>query len=150
MANIIKNIKDIYEHYGHKETRLRYHVVLVTKYRRKLFHIENLLKEALNECELRSHLKIHAMGYDKDHIHLLISFPPHYSISQTINRIKQFTTNYLYKRCNDYLRSYYWKTKHTLWSDSYFCSTVGSVSELSVKDYILNRGGIEHTIHPHH
>ena len=150
MANIIKNIKDIYEHYGHKETRLRYHVVLITKYRRKLFHIEGLLNEALKECESKSHLKIHVTGYDKDHIHLLISIPPQYSISQTIKRIKQFTTNYLYNHCEGYLRSYYWRSKRMLWSDSYFCSTVGSISEHAVRNYILNQGHVKNTIHPQH
>ena len=141
MTKRIKNIPDIYDHYGHKETRLRYHIILVTKYSRKnLSKIEDLLKDSLKECEAHSHLKIHAVGIDKDHIHMLVSFPPQYSVSQTVKRIKQFTTSYLYKHCEEYLRKYYWKTKHTLWSDSYFCSTIGSISEQSVREYIQNQG----------
>ena len=37
------------------------------------------------------------MNLDADHIHLLLSFPPDYSLSQTVNRLKQMTTNYLYR-----------------------------------------------------
>ena len=80
------------------------------------------------------------MNADKDHIHLLISFPPEYSLSQTINRLKQFTTNYLYRTNNDYLRHFYWSKKKVLWTSSYFCSTVGMISESKVSEYIKNQG----------
>ena len=151
MAKIIKNIKDIYDHYGHKETRLHYHVILVTKYRRKLFHIEGLLNEALKECESKSHLKIHVTGYDKDHIHLLISIPPQYSISQTIKRIKQFTTNYLYNHCEEYLRSYYWRSKRMLWSDSYMLlETIFLIKGMLKIQFIPSTKGVGVFLHLSH
>ena len=82
------------------------------------------------------------MNLDKDHIHLLISFPPDYSISQTVNRLKQMTTNYLYRDeyCNDWLRKFYWKKKRLLWTHGYFVSTIGHVSEDIVFEYIENQG----------
>lgn len=134
-------VKGIYEHYGHNKTRLRYHIILITKYRRKcLNQIKDIVFDAFKYTEEHSHMKIHYMNTDKDHIHLLISFPPKYSISQTINRLKQCTTNYLYDKCYDHLKQFYRRKKKTLWSDSYFCSTIGMISESKVSDYIKNQG----------
>lgn len=137
----MKPIEGIYECYGHNKTRLRYHIILVTKYGRKcLNQIKDYVFDAFKYTEEHSHMKIHYMNTDKDHIHLLISFPPKYSISQTIDRLKQCTTNYLYGKCYDHLKRFYWKKKKTLWSDSYFCSTIGMISESKVSEYIKNQG----------
>ena len=46
------------------------------------------------------------MNLDQDHIHLLISIPVEYSIDQTVSRLKQMTTNYLYREKNDYMRNF--------------------------------------------
>ena len=84
--------------YSHCKKHLRYHIIFVTKYRRKcLDKIRQQVFDAFRYVESKSHIKIHNMNLDKDHIHLLISFPPDYSISQTVNRLKQMTTNYLYR-----------------------------------------------------
>ena len=130
-------IKDLYINYGHKSIRVRYHIILVTKYRRKcLTDIKEQVFSTFKSIEQHAHIKIHNMNIDKDHIHLLISFPPEYSISQTINRLKQYTTNQLYKNCYDHLKKYYWTNKNILWSHSYFCSTLGTISEAKVNEYI--------------
>lgn len=137
----MKPIEGIYKCYGHNKTRLRYHIILITKYRRKcLDQIKEIVFDAFKETEQKSHMKIHYMNIDKDHIHLLISFPPQYSISQTINRLKQYTTNYLYRKCYDHLKRFYYRKKKMLWSDSYFCSTIGMISESKVSEYIKNQG----------
>lgn len=137
----MKRIDGVYECYGHCKTRLRYHIILITKYRRKcLDQIKDQVLESFKYTEEHSHLKIHYMNTNKDHIHLLVSFPPQYSISQTISRLKQCTTNYLYRTYESYLRRFYWRKKRMLWSDGYFCSTIGSVSEEKVATYIENQG----------
>ena len=77
------------------------------------------------------------MNLDADHIHLLLSFPPDYSLSQTVNRLKQMTTNYLYRneRTKNWLKQFYWKKKRLLWTHGYFVSTIGKVSEK--KQYLI-------------
>lgn len=62
-----------------------------------------------------------------------------YSISQTISRLKQCSTNFLYRSENEYFKNFYWKRKRVLWSESYFCSTIGSISENKVLEYINNQ-----------
>lgn len=133
--------RKIYECYKHSKTRLRYHLILTTKYRRScLQQIKNDVLESFNQCALHSDIKIHLINIDRNHIHLLISFPPKYSISQTVNRLKQYTTNYLYKNDYDHLKKFYWTNKKRLWSESYFITTIGNVSENKVLEYIKNQG----------
>lgn len=127
--------------YNHAKTSLRYHIIFSTKYRRKCLNpIHDIVINSFKCCESKSHFKILAMELDQDHIHLLITFPPSYSIVQTVRRLKQFTINYIYKQCEPYLRKYYWKPKKTLWTNGYFCATIGNVSEETLKQYIENQG----------
>lgn len=135
-----KDQLSIYECYGHSKTRLRYHIILTTKYRRSCLRaIKDDVLESFKQCALHSDIKIHLMNLDRNHIHLLISFPPKYSISQTVNRLKQYTTNYLYRTNYDYLKKFYWSNKKKLWSESYFITTIGNVSENKVLEYIKNQ-----------
>lgn len=135
MSKFIEDM--VYQCYGHSKGRIRYHLIFITKYRRKCLNdIKESVFEAFKEAEAASHLKIHIMNIDKDHIHMIVSFPPEYSISQTVNRLKQYTTRYLYSHNYDHLRRFFYKKKKTLWSNNYFCSTIGFVSENVVRQYI--------------
>ena len=126
---------------NHYKARLRYHFVFCTKYRKKcLDEIKEDVFASFKLCEEKSHFTILNMNIDKDHIHLLIEIPPVYSVGQTIRRLKEFTTNYLYRTQNDWLRKFYWSKKRKLWTNGYFCSTVGLVSEETVFEYINNQG----------
>lgn len=141
MDNIYKLVECRKGGYSHAKTHLRYHMIFVTKYRRKcLNQIRDDVLMAFAECSRLSHIRILNMNIDKDHIHLFITFPPKYSIGQTVNRLKQFTTNYLYTKREPYLRQFYWKKKKVLWTHGYYCSTIGNVSEETVFQYIENQG----------
>jgi len=134
-------MEEKYTTYNHAKTSLRYHMIFSTKYRRKCLNpIHDTILDAFRYCEEKSHFKILAMELDQDHIHLLITFKPAYSIEQTVRRLKQMTTQYIYDRCEAYLRQFYWKSKKVLWTHGYFCSTIGSVSEETVRQYIENQG----------
>ena len=87
-----------------------------------------------------SHIKIHCIELDKDHIHLLLEFKPSLSIEQVVRRLKQLTTKYIWEENEEFLRNFYWKNKRILWSGGYFCSTIGEVSEKKIKEYIENQG----------
>ena len=135
-----KDQLSIYKCYGHSKTRLRYHIILTTKYRRSCLQtIKDDVLESFKQCALHSDIKIHLMNLDRNHIHLLISFPQKYSISQTVNRLKQYTTNYLYRTNYDYLKKFYRSNKKKLWSESYFITTIGNISENKVLEYIKNQ-----------
>lgn len=130
-----------YKTYGHAKTRLRYHLIFSTKFRRKcLTDIHDLVIEAFQYADKKSDFSILTMELDKDHIHLLIEFKPKYSIEQVVKRLKQLTTSYLWRKHKDYLRKYYWKQRNILWTRGYFCSTIGEVSEQTLRKYIENQG----------
>lgn len=126
---------------AHCKHRLRYHVIFCTKYRRKcLNQIRDVILDSFKYAEEKSHFKIHFMEIDKDHIHFLISFPPKYSIEQTVRRMKQVSTNYAWNKESAYLKQFYWSKKKRLWTGGYFVSTIGEVSEKTIEHYIKNQG----------
>jgi putative transposase len=130
-----------YRTYNHAKTRLRYHIIFSTKYRRKcLTDIGEQVLLSFKHAESISHFRILTMEIDEDHIHFLIEFPPAYSVEQTVRRMKMVSTRYLYDNCLDYLRQFYWKNKRVLWTHGYFCSTIGDMSKETVKHYIENQG----------
>ena len=131
-----------YISYGHAKTRLRYHIIFCTKYRRKCLEpIRDKLLEIFRDAEKVSHFRIYNMELDKEHIHFMISFPPTYSIEQTVRRMKQYSTYRIYNdaAASAWLKQFYWKNKRVLWSHGYFCSTIGEVSEEKPKEYIENQ-----------
>ena len=44
--------------------------------------------DAFRKVESKSNFEIHAIELDKDHVHMLVSFKPHYSIEQVVKRLK--------------------------------------------------------------
>lgn len=133
--------KSKYKTYNHAKTRLKYHFIFSTKFRRKcLNQIHDSVIEAFEYAERKSDFKILAKELDEDHIHLLIEFKPNYSIKQVVSRLKQMTTYFLWKKHSNYLSKFYWKQHHILWTRGYFCSTIGDVSEECLKKYIENQG----------
>ena len=133
-------LKETYGSTAHCKHRLRYHVIFSTKYRRKcLDEIRDEVIEAFKYAESISNFKILVMELDKDHIHLLMKWKPSLSIDQVVRRLKQITTNQLWKTCPSHLSKFFWNKK-IIWTGGYFCSTIGSVSEETLKRYIENQG----------
>lgn len=129
-----------YKTYDHAKTKLTYHLIFSTKYRRKCLNaIHDSVIEAFRYVESKSKFSIKTMELDKDHIHLMVEFGPSLSISSIVNRLKSMTTKYLYDDCGDYLKKFYWN-KDILWTHGYFCSSIGEVSEETLRRYIENQG----------
>lgn len=83
--------------------------------------------------------EIKTMETDIDHIHFLISSTPQISVSQIIRVLKQESTIGIWKKYFSFLKKCFWK-EHTFWSDGYFCSTIGNVSEKTLQKYIEKQG----------
>ena len=122
-------MQKFYETFGHAKTRIRYHMIFSTKYRRKcLDTIRDVVLESFRMAEQKSKLTIYEMEPDNDHIHFLINIPPSISVSDSIRLLKQYSTYYIYK--NPYATIHLnWCAKRLLWTSGYFCSTIGEVSE---------------------
>ncbi len=114
---------------------LNVHLVFVAKYRRKIFekkHIEALKIIAGKVCgDFGAELK--ELDGEKDHIHLLVSYPPKASVSSLVNSLKGVTSRLLRKQFPELETSY---CKGQLWSPSYFAASCGGAPLERVKEYI--------------
>ena len=138
-------MKDGYEHLNHEKFKLRYHIIFSTKYRKKLLKpIINDVKSYMKLAEkMQKKWSIEIMEIDIikcDHIHLLIRATPTCRISDIIHKLKQVSTYYVWQNHHDYMSNWYWSGKHHLWTRGYFCSSIGNVSEKTLKQYIEKQG----------
>lgn len=121
---------------------LKVHLVFVCKYRKKLLNnnqIDFKVKTIFKEIESKNDFQIDIMETDKDHIHLLVSYPPKLSLTSIVRKLKQESTIQLWKCFPVYLSNYFWK-EHTFWSDGYFACSIGEASPETIKRYIENQG----------
>lgn len=114
----------------------KYHVVWCPKYRRKVLvnGIAVRLKELIEEicCELR--IDVIEMEIMPDHVHLLMEVDPQFGIHKAVKQIKGRTSRILRQEFGT-LRS----RLPSLWSNSYFVSTVGVAPLSVIKQYIENQ-----------
>ncbi len=116
------------------------HLVITTKYRRKVFNdgVHAYMRERLKEIvEHYPELEIKESNHDKDHVHLLVSIPPQMSVGSAVRIIKSNTSRRV-KEKFPFLKKVYWGTDG-IWSDGYFVSTVG-VNEAIIRKYIEYQG----------
>lgn len=117
-----------------------YHIVITTKYRRKIFnegvfaYTESILKKL---PEYYPEVEILEINHDQDHIHMLVSIPPKLAVGKVVGIIKANTARILKKKF-EYLKKVYWGNEG-IWSDGYFVSTVG-INEGQIRKYIEMQG----------
>ena len=125
---------------SHCAYRLQYHVVWVCKYRRRILKPgvrEYLHKVLLGLQRSMAGVEIETIGFDKDHLHMVIVIPPKYSISDVIGRLKSQSSSRMRKKFT-WLEKVYWK-ENILWSPGYFVSSVG-IDEATIKNYVERQG----------
>jgi putative transposase len=130
-----------YHRHNRRKYLLLYHIIFVVKYRKNILmpDLTSTLKESLACIESRSDFVISEMEVDHDHLHLMIDATPTVSISQIVRRIKQQTTNAMWRKHSRFLRAQFWLEK-TFWSDGYFASSIGNASIDTVRQYIRTQG----------
>jgi putative transposase len=118
-----------------------YHIVFPVKYRKALLSdsISKAIKEISKELALRYELDIEQIGCDNDHIHLLVSFHPKYSIGQFVRLYKSITAKQVFLKFPE-VKKDLWGGE--FWTDGYYVSTVGEHANWSVVErYVKNQGG---------
>ena len=130
-----------YRHGHHNKGMLQVHIIFVTRFRKDLLHgkISETCKQVLFDSAMRHQCTIKEMETDKDHVHMLIEYPPKLSISMIVKYLKQESTYDMWKIHGDILKRTYWY-KNTLWSKGYFYCSVGEVSKETIARYIQNQG----------
>ena len=117
-----------------------YHLVWPTKYRRDIFNegvLAYLQKVIRRISEHHPEILIKEVNTDKDHVHILASIPPQWSVGKAVRIIKANTARALNEKF-PFLRDVYWGTR-SIWSAGYFVSTVG-INETTIQKYIQQQG----------
>ncbi len=126
-----------YESLSHTKWECKYHVIFIPKYRRKKLYkqIRQDLGEMFHDLARRKESRIEEGHLLDDHIHMMISIPPKYAVSQVVGFIKgksaiSIARTHLGKRRN-------FSGMH-FWARGYFVSTVGADEEM-IRRYIRNQ-----------
>ena len=126
---------------NHSKFLLKYHIIFVCKYRRKILigNIATCVKNILIDIVNKSDFRIEVIETDKDHVHFLVNSDPKVSPLQIVRRLKQESTKRLWALYPEILRRWFYR-EYILWTDGYFVSSIGNVSQETVRKYIENQG----------
>lgn len=130
-----------YSRNNHSKYLIKCHLIFVCKYRKKLLtnNINVNMKNILSDIADNSDFDIEVMESDLDHIHFLISYSPKLSLTSIVRRLKQVSTNKIWKLHYNYLIHHFWKER-TFWSDGYFVCSIGDANPNTIRKYIENQG----------
>ena len=122
---------------SHSVWECKYHIVWIPKYRKKALYgqIRQYLGETFHNLAKQKECIIVEGHLMSDHVHILISIPPKYSVSQVVGFIKRksaiaIARNYLGRKKNF--------TGQSFWARGYHVSTVGRDEE-KIRKYIRNQ-----------
>ena len=112
---------------------ISYHLIWCPKYRRKVlvYGVDIRLRELLMEKASELGIIIEKMEVMPDHVHLFVKSTPTISVHFIVNQLKGYTSVIL--------RREFAKLKSrlpTLWTRSYYCETIGHISEDTIIRYI--------------
>ena len=129
---------------SHSRWECKYHVVWIPKCRRKTMYgqLRKNLGEVLHELARQKECKVLEGHLQLDHVHMLVSIPPKYAVSQVIGYMKgksaiHVARNYLGQR-----KSY---GGMSFWARGYFVSTVGTDEEV-IRAYIRDQEKEDHRV----
>jgi len=91
------------------------------------------LKELHEQIAKEKGIMLREQEVMPDHVHLFITAHPKFSPSQIVKIFKGITAKFLFEKFPE-LRAHMWKGH--LWNPSYYCGTMGNVTEDIIKEYI--------------
>ncbi len=118
---------------------LNIHLVLVTKYRRKMINREilNRLQEIFSATCQKWRSELREFNGEVDHVHLLINYPPDVEVSKLVNNLKTVSSRLIRKEFADFVNSVY--SKPAFWSGAYFVASSGGTTLEQLKAYVENQ-----------
>ena len=127
-----------YRHSAHAMYDIKYHVIWVTKYRYEVLRgrVAERARDVIRQiCQARE-LTIVRGAISPDHVHMLLSAPPHISAAKLVQYIKGRSSRRLQEEIPEVGKRY---LGQHLWARGYFCATVGSVDGATIKAHIENQ-----------
>jgi len=124
-----------YKHSRNQVFLINYHLVWCPKRRKKVLtaKIAKRLEEICNQVAKEKSVDILALEIMPDHLHLFISCQPQMTIHKIVKAFKGRSSNILRKEFPVLLKL------PSLWTNSYFVSTAGNISNKTIQKYIENQ-----------
>lgn len=119
---------------------IKYHLVLVTKYRKKALtpEMQSRCREIIAETLVKWRCELIEFGAEEDHVHVLFAAHPALDVSALVNNLKTVSSRLLRKEFWQWLRTIYWKP--VFWHGAYYIGTVGNASLETVRRYVEQQG----------
>lgn len=129
-------MKDDFVASGRSVSDLKAHLVLTTKYRRKVLTGEMLQRLSAIVSDLcdKWDCKMIEFNGEEDHIHLLFQYYPQMELPKFISNVKSISSRRLRSEFPDRINKFYWKA--VFWNESYFIASCGGVTVSVLKRYI--------------
>ncbi|MDJ0673925.1 MAG: IS200/IS605 family transposase [Calothrix sp. MO_167.B42] len=122
---------------GHRAVySLNIHLVLVTKYRRKVITqpMLNRLQEIFENTCAKWKSKVTEFNGESDHVHLVISYPTDVAVSKLVNNLKTVSSRLIRKEFHEQVNQFY--NKPVFWTGAYFVASCGGVTLEQLKSYV--------------
>ena len=128
---------NVCESLNHTKWECKYHVVFIPKCRRRTLYVQlrQKLGEVFRTLAAQRESKVDEGHLMIDHVHMLISIPPKYSVSQVVGYIKGKSAIHLARVYGERRRNF---VGQHFWARGYFVSTVGR-DETVIREYIRNQ-----------
>ena len=125
---------DTLQSLNHTVWECKYHVVFIPKCRRKVLygHLRRHLGEVFRALALQKESRVEEGHLMADHVHMLLSIPPKYAVSQVVGFIKGKSAIHLARVYAEQKRNF---VGQHFWARGYFVSTVGR-DETVIREYI--------------
>ena len=122
------------ESLSHTKWECKYHIVYIPKYRKKALYgaLRQQLGEVLKQLAMQRESRIEEGHLLRDHVHMLVSIPPKYSVSQMVGYMKGKSAIHIARTFMGKPRNF---TGESFWARGYFVSTVGR-DEKEIREYI--------------
>ena len=117
-----------------------------TNYRRKVFEKEHLefLRIAFQDIAEKWKAKVIEINGESDHVHILLTYPPHKLLSGLIANLKPTSCKLMWDKFSDHLKEIYGQDKRVLWTVAYFVASCGGVTIDQLKKYVENQDSPEY------
>ena len=129
---------------NHSRWECKYHVVFIPKYRKKAIfgQIRSDLGDVMRRLAEQKESRIEEGHLMPDHVHMMISVPPKYAVSQVIGFIKGKSAIHIARTYGERKRNF---VGQHFWARGYFVSTVGRDEEV-VREYIRHQEAADRRI----
>jgi putative transposase len=128
---------DDYQSLNHTKWECKYHVVFIPKCRRKVLYggLRRYLGSVFRKLTEQRESQVEEGHLMPDHVHMMLSIPPKYSVAQVVGYIKGKSAIHIARTFSERKRNF---VGQHFWARGYFVSTVGR-DEAVIREYIRNQ-----------